>query len=77
MGIRGVSLGSLLLIFLIIVMIFGTGRLRSTGRDFAEMLRGFKEGLNEANKAKEDLESTFTANNPEQKPDAETTHHTV
>ncbi|MGQ3892313.1 twin-arginine translocase TatA/TatE family subunit [Legionella sp. CNM-4043-24] len=47
MGIRGVSLGSLLLIMLIIVMVFGTGRLRSIGSDLGAMLKGFREGLNE------------------------------
>lgn len=45
MGIEGISTGSLLLIFLIIVMLFGTKRLREAGEDLAAAVRGFKRGM--------------------------------
>lgn len=45
MGFR--SFGSLLLIFLIIMMVFGTQRLREIGNDLAVAIRGFRKGLEE------------------------------
>lgn len=47
MGLGGVSIGSLLLIFLIVLLLFGTKRLRSIGEDLGGALRGFKKGLQE------------------------------
>jgi len=47
MGIGGISPGSLLLIFLIIVLLFGTKKLRTLGEDMGNALRGFKKGLKE------------------------------
>lgn len=43
MGFR--SFGSLLLVFLIIMMVFGTQRLRDIGNDLAVAIRGFRKGL--------------------------------
>lgn len=48
MGIGGISPGSLLLIFLIVVMIFGTKRLRTIGEDMGRALQGFRKGIKEA-----------------------------
>lgn len=45
MGFSGISPGSLILIFLIILLIFGTGKLRSIGEDLGHALRSFKKGL--------------------------------
>lgn len=45
MGFGGMSFGSLLLIFLIILVLFGTKRLRSMGEDLGAALRNFKKGL--------------------------------
>ena len=50
MGLRGIGLGSLLLIFLIIVVLFGTKRLRSIGSDLGAAIRSFREGLKEDDK---------------------------
>lgn len=47
MGIGGISPGSLLLIFLIFVMLFGTKKLATLGEDLGRALRGFKKGLQE------------------------------
>lgn len=46
MGIGGVSPGSLLLIFLIAVVLFGTKRLRHLGKDLGEAFHGFKQAVN-------------------------------
>lgn len=45
MGFR--NFGSLLLIFLILMMMFGTERLRNAGGDLAAAIRSFRKGLQE------------------------------
>ena len=47
MGFGGMSFGSLLLIALIVLVLFGTKRLRSMGEDLGEALKGFRRGLKE------------------------------
>jgi sec-independent protein translocase protein TatA len=47
MGLGGMSFGSLLLIFLIIVLLFGTKKLRSIGEDLGHAVRNFRKGLEE------------------------------
>jgi sec-independent protein translocase protein TatA len=45
MGFR--NFGSLLMIFLILMMVFGTQRLRDVGNDLAVAIRNFRKGLQE------------------------------
>jgi sec-independent protein translocase protein TatA len=45
MGFR--NFGSLLLVFLILMMVFGTQRLRDVGNDLAVAIRSFRKGLQE------------------------------
>lgn len=45
MGLSGIGPGSLILILVIIVLLFGTKRLRNLGGDLGTALRGFKKGL--------------------------------
>lgn len=45
MGIGGISPGSLILIFLIIVLLFGTKKLSTLGEDIGKALQGFRKGL--------------------------------
>lgn len=45
MGVDGISTGSLLLIFLIVVVLFGTKRLRDVGEDLAAAVKGFRQGM--------------------------------
>ena len=47
MGLGGVSVWQLVIILMIAVMIFGTGRLKSMGGDLGGALKGFKKALNE------------------------------
>lgn len=46
MGLSGVSPLSLLLIFLIIIMLFGTSKLKNIGADLGHALKSFKKALN-------------------------------
>ncbi len=50
MGFRGISVGSLLLILAIVLLVFGTRRLRSIGEDLGNALRGFRKGLRDSEK---------------------------
>lgn len=45
MGFR--SFGSLLIVFLILMLLFGTARLREMGNDLALAIRSFRKGLQE------------------------------
>lgn len=45
MGLSGISPGSLLLIFLIVIVLFGTKKLASLGEDLGRAIQGFKKGL--------------------------------
>lgn len=47
MGFRGMGMGSLVLIFLIILVLFGTKRLRDIGGDLGAAIRGFRKGIQE------------------------------
>jgi sec-independent protein translocase protein TatA len=49
---RGMSFGSLLLIFLIVVVLFGTKRLREIGSDLGAAVRHFRKGLQEEEEQK-------------------------
>lgn len=51
----GISVPSLLIILLIVLLLFGTKRLRSIGSDLGSALRGFRKGLNEAEDADDQL----------------------
>lgn len=57
MGLSGISPGSLLLIFLIAVVLFGTKKLQGLGEDLGKAFRGFRKALNDTN---EDTKSNST-----------------
>lgn len=52
MGLGGISIWQLLIILAIVVMIFGTKRLRNLGGDLGSAIKGFKNSIadDEANK---------------------------
>ncbi len=47
MGFAGVSPGSLVLILLIVMMLFGTKRLRNIGEDLGAAVKSFRKGMQE------------------------------
>lgn len=57
MNLGGISPGSLLLIFLIILLVFGTSRLRSIGEDLGHALKSFKKGLKSDDDKKKELDN--------------------
>ena len=55
MGIGGVSIGSLLIVLVIVMLLFGTKRLRSIGGDLGGALSGFKKAIREGEETREAL----------------------
>lgn len=48
MGFGGISIWQLLIILAIVVMLFGTKRLRSIGTDLGEAIKGFKKSVSDS-----------------------------
>lgn len=59
-----ISPGSLLLILVIVLVIFGTKRLRSLGTDLGGAVKGFRSAMNEAetDESSEKIEDSSDAN---------------
>lgn len=55
MGMGGVSIGSLLILLVIVMLLFGTKRLRSIGGDLGGALSGFKKAVREGEETTEAL----------------------
>lgn len=51
MGFGGISIWSLLLILVIVMLIFGTKKLRNMGTDLGGAIKGFKSAMNEGENA--------------------------
>lgn len=45
MGIGGISLWQLLILLVIVVLVFGTKRLRNMGGDLGAAIKGFRKGM--------------------------------
>lgn len=74
MGIGGISIWQLLIILVIIVLIFGTKKLRSMGGDLGGAVKGFKKAVSdddpeklEQEKSQATEENSDTAEKTEQK----------
>ena len=55
MGIGGVSVGSLLIVLVIVMLLFGTKRLRNIGGDLGGALSGFRKAIKETDEVQEGL----------------------
>lgn len=70
MGLGGISIWQLLIILVIVVMIFGTKRLKTLGGDLGGALKSFRKAMEtDDSKAEESREQKQIAS--EQEPDAE------
>ena len=52
MGIGGISIWQLLIILVIVLLLFGTKRLKTLGGDLGGAIKGFKKAITEENKTK-------------------------
>lgn len=50
----GISLGSLLVILVIVVLLFGTKRLRHIGEDLGIAIKNFRKGMQDDEQTKEE-----------------------
>lgn len=50
MGLGGISVWQLLIVLLIVVLIFGTKRLKSIGSDLGGAVKGFRKAMDEGEK---------------------------
>ncbi|HIH2763562.1 MAG TPA: twin-arginine translocase TatA/TatE family subunit [Candidatus Azoamicus sp.] len=57
MGFSGISPMSLLLVFLIIILIFGTKRLRNVGEDLGHAFKSFRKGIQQIDEQKQDIDN--------------------
>ena len=62
MGIGGIGIWQLLIILLIVVMLFGTKKLRNLGSDLGGALKGFKTAMKEDEKEESDEEPEVSEN---------------
>ncbi|MFC0050729.1 MULTISPECIES: twin-arginine translocase TatA/TatE family subunit [Rheinheimera] len=60
MGLGGVSIWQLLIILVIIVLLFGTKRLRNIGNDLGSAIRGFRSSIKDSEENTEQ-DATFPA----------------
>ena len=56
----GLGTSELLLILVIVLVIFGAGKLPSVGKSLGEGLRNFKEGIKEGSEKKDDKDPKNT-----------------
>ena len=67
MGLGGISIWQLLIILAIVIMIFGTKRLKNIGGDLGGAIKGFKKSMADDEPAKElDEQSEYTDNKKDQ-----------
>ncbi|MGB0964644.1 MAG: twin-arginine translocase TatA/TatE family subunit [Litorivicinus sp.] len=57
MGIGGISVWQLLIILAILIMIFGTKKLRGFGGDLGGAIKGFKKAMSEEEKNTDQLQA--------------------
>ncbi len=60
MGLSGISIWQLLIVLAIVVMLFGTKRLRTLGGDLGSMIKGFKNSMSSEESKKDEEEAQKT-----------------
>ncbi|KOO05652.1 Sec-independent protein translocase subunit TatA [Vibrio hepatarius] len=71
----GISIWQLLIIAVIVILLFGTKKLRNIGGDLGSAVKGFKKAMSDEEAAKKDAEAKdadFEPKNIEQQKSAET-----
>ena len=70
----GISIWQLLIIAVIVILLFGTKKLRTLGSDLGSAVKGFKNAISDEDKSKEkseDTQASLANNSVEQTTDAE------
>ena len=58
MGIGGISIWQLLIILVIVIMLFGTKRLRTLGSDLGSAVKGFRKSMSDDSEAEQPSDGT-------------------
>ncbi|WED21898.1 Sec-independent protein translocase subunit TatA [Vibrio sp. JC009] len=66
----GISIWQLLIIAVIVVLLFGTKKLRNMGGDLGSAVKGFKKAMNDDEPASKEKDADFEPQNIEQKKEA-------
>ena len=75
MGTGGIGGWQLLIILLIVILIFGTKRMKNIGSDLGGAIKSFRKGMTEADKAEDELseiKQEFTDSSSEDAPEEST-----
>jgi|TARA_B100000745_G_C20088373_1_gene371933 sec-independent protein translocase protein TatA len=79
MGASGISIWQLLIVLLIVVLVFGTKRLKSLGGDMGGAIKSFRKGMTEAEKVETELsnigDEISTSAEEESSSNDENSHH--
>lgn len=73
MGIGGISIWQLLIILVIVMMLFGTKRLRNLGSDLGAAIKGFRSSVSSEEDSAEKTEDKAEATGIEEAAPSETT----
>ncbi len=72
MGIGGISVWQLIILLVIVVLVFGTKRLRNMGGDLGAAIKGFRKGMEDVKSDEESDESGKLGNEATPSPQAQT-----
>ncbi len=71
MGLGGISIWQLLIIFAIVILIFGTAKLKSIGGDLGGAIKGFKKAMDSDDKPSNNQRRDTKQLESDDKPDAD------
>jgi sec-independent protein translocase protein TatA len=57
MGIGNIGITQLIILLVIVMLVFGTKKIRNLGGDLGSAIRDFRKGMNEVEAAKADIET--------------------
>ncbi len=64
MGLGGISIWQLLIILAIVVMLFGTKRLRTLGSDLGSAVKGFRKSMSDEDSSEKPVEEKTIGEEP-------------
>ncbi len=67
MGVGGISIWQLLIILVIVLLLFGTKRLKGIGSDLGNAIKGFRSAMSESEKAEQEAEAKMVEQNAEKR----------
>jgi sec-independent protein translocase protein TatA len=65
MGMGGISIWQLLIVLVIVLLLFGTKKLRNLGSDLGGAVKGFRSTMKDSSSAEESSETTESPAGPE------------